>query len=82
VRVLGAWWERGFDPARADGFVDAMRAALTDYLGFAGATRVEWAPSLGRERRLIGTDPRRAAARRVSPTVHPGIAGTLAPARE
>ena len=28
VEVLGLWWEDGFAPARAGGFVDAMRAAL------------------------------------------------------
>ena len=37
VRILGAWWEDGFEPGRADGFVEAMRAALADYLRFAGA---------------------------------------------
>src|SRR6266511_3724301 len=35
VRVLGVWWEDGFEPRRADGFVDAMRAALRAYLSFA-----------------------------------------------
>jgi uncharacterized protein YcaQ len=61
VRVLGAWWESGFDPRRADGFVDAMQAALADYMDFGGANAVEWAPSLGRERRLFGARPRKAA---------------------
>ena len=31
------WWEDGFAPRRADGFVDAMRDALRAYLRFAGA---------------------------------------------
>ena len=53
LRILGAWREDGFDPRRADGFVDAMKEALTAYLGFAGARRIEWAPHLGRERRLV-----------------------------
>jgi uncharacterized protein len=53
VRVLGLWWEDGFDPGRADGFVVAMRAALRDYLRFAGASWLEWAPHLGMERRLF-----------------------------
>ena len=57
VHVLGIWWEAGFDPRRADGFVEAMRAALRDYLRFAGATRLEWAPHLGREQRLFLTRP-------------------------
>jgi uncharacterized protein YcaQ len=28
VEVLNVWWEEGFAPRRADGFVDAMRDAL------------------------------------------------------
>ena len=53
VRVLGLWWEEGFEPRRADGFVDAMREALGAYLRFAGADRLEWAPHLGTEERLF-----------------------------
>jgi uncharacterized protein len=53
VRVLDLWWEGGFDPRRVEGFVDAMRAALRAYLGFAGVRRLEWAPHLRRERRLF-----------------------------
>ena len=57
VRVLGVWWEDGFEPRRADGFVDAMRDALRAYLSFAGVNRLEWAPQLGKERRLFLTRP-------------------------
>jgi uncharacterized protein len=57
VQVLGLWWEAGFAPRRADGFVDAMRTALRAYLGFAGASRLEWAPHLGREKRLFPSRP-------------------------
>ncbi len=53
VVVLGAWWEEGFAPRRADGFVDAMRDALDAYLRFADAYRLEWAPHLGVEERLF-----------------------------
>lgn len=55
VQVIGLWWEEGFAPRRADGFVDAMRGALRDYLRFAGARRLEWAPQLGPARRLFGS---------------------------
>jgi uncharacterized protein YcaQ len=55
VRVIGLWWEDGFDPGRAEGFVDAMRAALRDYLRFAGTSALEWAPHLAMERRLLLT---------------------------
>jgi uncharacterized protein YcaQ len=57
LQVLNVWWEDGFDPRKADGFVDAMRAALRAYLGFAGATRIEWAAHLGKEKRLFLTRP-------------------------
>jgi uncharacterized protein YcaQ len=57
VRMLDVWWEDGFRPARADGFVDAMRDALRAYLRFAQANRVEWAPRLAAERRLFRARP-------------------------
>jgi hypothetical protein len=58
VSILGAWWEDGFDPGHAEGFVPALRQAFADYLRFAGQPRLEWVPSLGRERRLVGVRPR------------------------
>jgi uncharacterized protein YcaQ len=57
VEVIGLWWEDGFAPRRADGFVDAMRHALRAYRHFARASRVEWAPHLAAERRLLTTRP-------------------------
>jgi uncharacterized protein YcaQ len=54
VEVLNVWWEDGFTPRSAGGFVDAMRDALRAYLYFAGADTLEWAPHLGAERRLFG----------------------------
>lgn len=57
VEVLDVWWEDGFAPGRADGFVDGMRDALRAYLRFAGADRLEWAPHLGREKRLFLARP-------------------------
>jgi uncharacterized protein len=57
VQVLDVWWEDGFAPRRATGFVDAMRDALRAYLRFAGASRLEWAPHLGAEKRLYLTRP-------------------------
>jgi uncharacterized protein len=57
VDVLNVWWEDGFAPRRAEGFVDAMREALRAYLRFAGVTRVAWAPHLGTEKRLFLTHP-------------------------
>jgi uncharacterized protein YcaQ len=57
VEVLNIWWEDGFEPRRADGFVDAMRAALRAYVRFARADRLEWAPHLATEKRLFLTLP-------------------------
>jgi uncharacterized protein len=57
VEVLDVWWEDGFAPRRADGFVDAMRDALRAYLGFAGAHNLAWAPHLGTEKRLFLSRP-------------------------
>jgi hypothetical protein len=57
VQVLDVWWEDGFAPRRADGFVDAMRDALRAYLRFAGARRLDWASQLGEEKRLFRTRP-------------------------
>jgi uncharacterized protein YcaQ len=54
VQVLNVWWEDGFGPRRADGFVDAMRDALGAYVRFAGADRLEWADSIAAEQRLFG----------------------------
>jgi uncharacterized protein len=57
VCVLDVWWEGGFVPRRADGFVEAMRDALRAYLRFAGVSRLEWPPHLGTERRLFLARP-------------------------
>ena len=54
VDVLGVWWEDGFAPSRAEGFVDAMRDALRAYRRFAGAGRIDWASHLTTEKRLFG----------------------------
>jgi uncharacterized protein len=57
VEVLDLWWEDGFAPRRAEGFVDAMRDALRAYLRFARASRLEWARHLTAEKRLFSTRP-------------------------
>jgi uncharacterized protein YcaQ len=57
VQVLGVWWEDGFDAERVPGFGEAMREALSAYLRFAGADRLEWAPHLGTEEKLFAALP-------------------------
>jgi uncharacterized protein YcaQ len=53
VEVLGVWWDDGFTPRRAEGFVDALRHALGAYLRFAGASHLDWAPHLAAEKQLL-----------------------------
>lgn len=43
IRVLGTWWEDGFDPLAADGFLPALRDALDAYRAFHEADRVTFA---------------------------------------
>jgi uncharacterized protein len=57
VEVLNVWWEDGFAPRRADGFVEAMRDALRAYLRFASADCLQWAPHLTTEKQLFLTRP-------------------------
>jgi uncharacterized protein YcaQ len=40
IRILGLWWEAGFDPLAADGFVPALSGALDAYRAFHGSNRV------------------------------------------
>lgn len=40
LRVLGLWWEDGFDPLAATGFVDAFAGALDAHRRFGGVARV------------------------------------------
>jgi uncharacterized protein YcaQ len=57
VEVLGLWWEDGFAPRRAEGFVDAMREALRAYLAFAGSSRLDWPAEHAKEKRLLSSRP-------------------------
>ncbi len=57
VEVPNLWWEDGFAPRSADGFIDAMRDALRAYLRFAGADGLAWAPHLATEKQLFLTRP-------------------------
>lgn len=60
VRVVGLWWEKGFRPRQVEGFVPAMRAALSAYRRFAEARTVEWTPRLRAARGLFGAGGSRA----------------------
>ena len=49
LRVLGLWWEDGFDPLAEDGFVDGFAEALEAHRRFADARTISL-PRLGRHR--------------------------------
>jgi uncharacterized protein YcaQ len=55
LRVLGIWWEHGFKPRQAEGFVPQMRQALRAYVRFVGANKVEWLPPAAAAGKLIGS---------------------------
>jgi uncharacterized protein len=54
VRIVNVWWEDGFMPQRADGFIDAMRDALRAYLRFARVRELDWPVHLRVEKRMLG----------------------------
>jgi hypothetical protein len=60
VRVLGAWWEPGFDPLDEPGFIPGLAAAVDAYRRFARAGTVTWPRTRGA--RAIASAIRRAAA--------------------
>ncbi len=51
LRILGLWWEDGFDPMAHDGFVDAFVDALAAHAAFGEVERVAW-PRAARHRLL------------------------------
>jgi uncharacterized protein len=42
LRIAGLWWEDGFDPLAAPGFVDAFASAVAAHRDFGGSTKVAW----------------------------------------
>jgi len=51
LRVLDVWWEAGFDPLGAQGFIEAFVAALDAHARFLDADRIAW-PRAARHRAL------------------------------
>jgi uncharacterized protein YcaQ len=51
LRILGAWWEAGFDPLETEGFVDALVEAIDAHRAFGGVRRLAW-PRTARLRAL------------------------------
>jgi uncharacterized protein len=42
LTVLGIWFEQGFGPMEAPGFIAALADAMEDYRSFVGAAKVIW----------------------------------------
>ncbi|HET9457095.1 MAG TPA: crosslink repair DNA glycosylase YcaQ family protein [Candidatus Limnocylindrales bacterium] len=57
LRILGAWWEAGFDPLADEVFIDALAAAIDAHRAFGGVRRVAW-PRTARLR-AVGAQVRR-----------------------
>ncbi len=53
LRILGVWFEPGFDPLSEPGFVPALRGALDAYGRFVAARRTTW-PRTNPGRQLAG----------------------------
>jgi len=60
LRILGLWWEDGFDPLSDanPGFVDAFADALRAHLAFAGLAKVAM-PRVARHRSIAAAIRRR-----------------------
>ena len=51
LRIAGVWWEDGFDPLAAPGFVEAFSEAIAAHRAFGGVRRLGW-PRVARHRAL------------------------------
>jgi uncharacterized protein YcaQ len=51
LRILGAWWEDGFDPLADEAFAGALGEALEAHRSFAGMRQLAW-PRTARHRAL------------------------------
>jgi uncharacterized protein YcaQ len=52
LRVVGLWWEDGFDALTEPGFVGAFAAAIEAHRAFGGVARVTW-PRTARHRAFV-----------------------------
>jgi len=52
LRIAGLWWEDGFEPLEAAGFVAAFAAAIENHRRFGGVERVTW-PRTARHRAIV-----------------------------
>ena len=61
LNILAIWFEEGFEPIEAPGFVTALHAAIEAYRSFVGADKVTW-PRTRVAREIAGALGRFAAA--------------------
>ena len=61
LNILGIWFEQGFSPMEAPGFVPALRDAIDAYRSFVGADKVTW-PRTRAGREIAGALRRPSAA--------------------
>ena len=52
LRIAGLWWEDGFDPLIAAGFLEAFGEAIEAHRAFGGVSRIEW-PRVTRHRAFV-----------------------------
>jgi uncharacterized protein YcaQ len=52
LRIVDLWWEPGFDPFEAPGFIDAFADALVAHRAFGGLDSIDF-PRSARHRRFV-----------------------------
>ena len=57
LRILGAWWEDGFDPLDDEAFAHGLAAAIDAHRSFGDVRRVAWPRTAGM--RALGAEVRR-----------------------
>jgi len=74
LRVLGIWWEDGFDPLATEGFVAAFADAVEAHRAFGGSAKVAW-PRTARHRLFVRAVRDRLEATAGRAPKEPAIAG-------
>jgi uncharacterized protein YcaQ len=75
LRVLGIWWEDGFDPLAEDGFVDRFADALEAHRRFGDVKTIRL-PRLGRHRAFASAVRASLAGNSASQTIVEGVVST------
>ncbi|MFL5775572.1 MAG: winged helix-turn-helix domain-containing protein [Chloroflexota bacterium] len=73
LRILGLWWETGFDPLADRSFAAALAEAVEAHRAFTGMTKVVW-PRRTRLRPLVDAVKRAGGGRSPTGSVERGVA--------